>query len=132
VASLAFEDPQTIMRTRGMMSIIPDVTTADLSIVGAVGMGVVSQEAFAAGVASVPEPFTDADWGGWFVWRSFGLRFNFETAIGVNFVPANWQFEVDSKAMRRVTPNEVLVVVAESQGGAFAIADLTRHLFKLP
>ncbi len=130
IASLAFEAPQTIVRTRGMVSVKPSVFTADAIIRGAFGIGIVSQEAFTAGVASVPEPFSDADWGGWFVWRSFAYVYEFHTAAST--LRGSWEFEVDSMAMRRVSPNEVMVVVAESQGGpAFEVFDGTRHLVKL-
>jgi len=47
----------------------------------------------------------------------------------VNFVP--WHFEVDSKAMRRMGPNKVLVGIAESQSGAYTISSPLRTLVKL-
>ena len=112
IASVSFAEPATIMRTRGFCSIQPQVFSADLDITGAIGIGVVTAEAFAAGVASIPEPFTDADWGGWFVWRTFAYHLEFATAASVNF-PV-WDFEIDSKAMRKVGTNEVMVVIAES------------------
>ena len=130
VSSVAFEEPATVIRTRGRVSVAPQTFGADLEITGAIGMGIVTQEAFAAGVAAVPEPWTDADWGGWFVWRSFGYKFELVDATGT--LQVDWGFEVDSKAMRKVSSNEVLVVVAESQLGAFKIFDGTRHLIKLP
>ena len=111
------------------MSVIPQVFTADLNIVGAFGMGIVSAEAFAAGIGSIPIPFLDGAWGGWMVWRSFSYRFEFATAAAVNF--PGWNFEVDSKAMRKVTPNEVLVLIGEGQGGAFSISVPMRVLVKL-
>ena len=130
IASISFEESLTIVRTRGAIVIQPASYAADANITGAVGMGIVSAEAFAAGVASIPEPFTDGDWGGWFVWRSFGLRVEFVSATGVIF-PATYTMEIDSKAMRKVTPNEVMVVIAESFSGAFSMFDGTRHLIKL-
>ncbi len=129
VASFPFEEPLTIIRTRGMISVKPTSYAVDLSIAGAVGIGVVSAEAFTAGIASVPEPFSDGDWGGWFVWRSFGHHY--EVLDATSSLLGSWSMEIDSKAMRKVTPNEVMVVVAESQVGAFEIFDGTRHLFKL-
>ena len=92
-------------------------------------MAVVRTEAFTAGVASVPEPFSDADWGGWLMWRSFSYRVFVNDATGLNF--PNWNLEIDSKAMRRVLPNETIVIVAESQAGAFSIAAPLRVLLKL-
>jgi len=129
IGSAPFAEPSTIIRTRGQVSIIPSTAGADLNIVGAFGIGIVTSEALAAGVASVPEPFTDADWGGWYVWRSFSYNLEFSDATGLNFL--NWNFEVDSKAMRKITTNESLVLVAESQGGAFSISTPIRTLVKL-
>ncbi len=54
LGSAPFEEAATIMRTRGQVSIIPQAVSADVAIAGAFGIGIVSQEAFAAGVASKP------------------------------------------------------------------------------
>ncbi len=67
--------------------------------------------------------------GGWNVWRSFSYRFAFQDATGVNFVP--WTLEIDSKAMRKISPNENMVLVAESQQGAYSISTPLRVLVKL-
>ena len=129
IAQLAFEEQSTIVRNRGMVSIRPQSYAADIDINGAYGIGIASAEAVAAGVASVPEPFTDGDWGGWMVWRSFAFHYEFASAIST--FESSWQTEVDSKAMRKVSPNEVAVFVAESQSGAFFIAEGIRTLIKL-
>ena len=129
LASISFEEAQTIVRTRGQVSVRPTVTSADLSIVGAVGICVVSAEALGVGITAVPEPFSDADWGGWMVWRSFSYRLEFGTNASLNFL--DWNFEVDSKAMRKVSSNEAAVVVAESLTGAFNISTPVRTLIKL-
>lgn len=129
LAFAAFTESQTVIRTRGVVSINPQAVSADVDITGAVGICVVSDEARVAGVASMPEPFTDGDWGGWYVWLPFSFHFEFATAAAVNY--PNWNFEIDSKAMRRVSPNETLVCVAESQTGAFEIAASIRTLVKL-
>jgi len=108
ISSVNFEDPLTILRTRGWIGLLPQVTAADVTITGAVGMAIVSAEALAAGVASTPSPYRDSDWGGWFVWRTFSLEFQFADATG--FIMRETGFEVDSKAMRKVSPNEALIV----------------------
>jgi len=130
ISSLPAEDPGTIIRVRGQVSIKLALYNADLDIVGAVGIGVVSSEAFTAGVASIPTPYSDADWGGWLMWRSFAHHFEFQSSVS-SFL-ASWSFEVDSKAMRRFSPNEVMVFIAQSQTGNFRVADCTRQLVKLP
>ena len=125
----SFEEPLTVVRTRGFVSIKPASPTADIEIIGAFGLGIVSTEAFTAGVASMPEPFTDADWSGWYVWRSFAYDFEFNDATGINY--PTWNFELDSKAMRKIGPNETIVGIAESFSGAFNISANTRSLVKL-
>jgi len=120
----------TVVRTRGQVSINGGTgQSADLEIVGAFGLAVVSDRAFAAGVASIPGPFSDAGWDGWFVWRSFNFTQEFLDATGIflNFVNQ----EVDSKAMRKVTDDETIVLVAESQSGALKISMPLRMLLKL-
>ncbi len=66
----------TIVRTRGVVSVKPNAFTADVDIIGALGMGLVSDQAFAAGATSIPAPYTDTEWGGWFVWIPFALLWN--------------------------------------------------------
>ena len=129
ISSATNEEPETVVRVRGMVAIEAQSYAADLGITGAFGMGIVSAEAFAIGITAVPKPFANADWGGWLVWRSFGLRFESITQAGV--LLASWSMEIDSKAMRKAVANEVLVSVAESQGGAFALFDGTRVLTML-
>ena len=120
----------TIVRTRGSISIAPQTMVADVDIQGAFGIGIVSDEAFAAGAASIPGPWTNGDWGGWFVWRPFAFQVEFIDGTGSRIVA--WpQLEIDSKGMRKVAANETLVVMAESQGGAFSIAAPHRYLVKL-
>jgi len=113
-----------------MVSIKPSAFSADVDIVGAIGMGIVSDQAFAAGVASVPGLWDDPQWDGWYVWRSFAFHYEFHDATSTGL--ASLEFEVDSKAMRKVTDNETCVVVVESEGSAALEAFVgVRTLFKL-
>ena len=130
ISSLAVDEATTIVRTRGMVSIFPAAFSADLNVVGAFGIGVVSAEAFAIGITAIPTPHSDADWPGWLMWESFGYRVEFVDATGFQG-NAQQSINVDSKGMRKVGASEVVVFVAESQSGAFQIADVTRQLFKL-
>ena len=125
-----FGEATTLVRTRGHTSVQPGSFAADLNIVGAVGMGVVSLEASVVGISALPLPFDDANWGGWMVWRSFSLHFDVQSAAGFD-VNSALEFEVDSKAMRKVGSNEVFVIVAQSQVGAFDISTPWRYLVKL-
>ena len=119
----------TIVRTRGQVSVRPAAFNADVALAGAYGVCVVSSDAFAAGAASIPRPFDDADWGGWYVWRSFTYHFEFADLTG--FARVSWEQEIDSKAMRKVTSNETVVMMCESQTGGLQIAMPLRTLLKM-
>jgi len=119
----------TIVRTRGMVSVRAQSAGASLDIVGAFGIGVVSSQALAVGITAIPEPFDEADWDGWFVWRSFSYRLEVITAASANFL--RWDFEIDSKAMRKLGEGDAFVFVAQSQAGAFSISAPLRTLIKL-
>ena len=120
----------TIVRTRGVVSVAPDVWNATEPIVGAIGIGIVSDEALAAGAASIPGLWTDKNWGGWFVWEAYSFMTRFGDATGGQI--ASVQIPIDSKAMRKVSANESVVVMNESQGTAQTLAWSFRMLVKLP
>ena len=122
----------TIIRVRGLLSVGVQAFTTDVEFQGAFGIGLVSDQAFAAGAASIPGSWTDLDWSGWFVWMAWDGRFEFLDATGVVGPAANkMQYVIDSKAMRKVAPNETLVVMAESQAGVVNVANPFRLLVKL-
>ncbi len=119
----------TVVRTRGVAIIHPGAFSADLDFDGAYGLCIVSDEALVAGAGSIPRPFDDDSWPGWIVHRYFVGHFNFDTAVGSETYP-NVDI-IDSKAMRKVGPNEVLVWMCESRLGAVSINVHARILFKL-
>ena len=130
IGSAPFDEASTVVRVRGQATIQPGSFAADLNVVGAIGIGVVSSEALGVGVSAIPEPFTDADWGGWLLWRAFSFHLDVQTAAGFDLNSA-LQLDLDSKAMRKVGPNESIVLIAESQTGAFDISMPVRMLVKL-
>ena len=126
LASPASGEPVTIVRNRGQLAVMPSVTNVDVEVVGAYGMGIVSNEAFAAGVASVPGPWTDGEWEGWMVWQPFAFRFDVASDIGR--LIASVQIEIDSKAMRKFEEGNTLIQVVESEAAALKIAVPVRSL----
>jgi hypothetical protein len=79
---------------------------------GAFGMCVVSDNAFAAGAASIPGPFTDTDSELWFVHQ---YLFSPTTISGAGTLrDAMFQYEIDSKAMRKFTQEERIVLMVEN------------------
>ena len=128
-AALALR-PFTVVRTRLMFQVELDQTAASELTRGAMGFIVVSDQASAAGVASVPGPHTNTD-GEFFVWEPFINSFALGDATG--FVePAGTVITVDSKAMRKCGPNEDVVSVVEVEGTPGAIINIQgRFLVKL-
>ncbi len=129
VQSFAVTENFTVARVRGMMSIALSAYSADISLVGAMGMAIVSDQAFAAGAASIPGPWTDIGWDGWFVWVPFAWEFAFTTDI--DRLIGSVQVDIDSKAMRKIKIGDTLVVMAESSSAAFKIGMSFRILQKL-
>ncbi len=83
---------------------------------GAYGLCVVSDEALAAGAAAIPRPFDDDDWPGWLVHGYYAGHLEFQSGTSELVVPI--QYEIDSKGMRKVRPNESIVWVGESNSSA--------------
>ena len=112
--------PATLMRTRGLVAAQLDTAAIDERALIAFGMMIVQEEAFDAGSASVPGPREySADW----FWHGFmWLSSLAESAVQPQ---ALWQrLEIDSKAMRRLKPNDAIILVAEvasavDQAGTF-------------
>ncbi len=120
----------TVIRTRGECVVKPQAITATVSVSGAFGVGIVTDQAFVAGAGSIPRPFDDAGWDGWFMWQSFSFENTVIDATGFQSMIGR-QYQVDSKAMRKIQAGETMVLMAESQTGAFNIAMHLRLLFLL-
>jgi len=128
---LLTEARATIVRTRGSALI----TLSTLGGVGdgfrgAMGIGIISTDAFAAG--ATPDPLADQDWPGW-LWFQ---HFNVIEGAPVSADGSGFQrFEIDSKAMRKMGASETLFGCTEvTELGAGSIMQISadcRMLFKL-
>jgi len=122
---------QTIVRIRGVLVLTLTSGSLGDGFFGAAGIGLIAENAFTAGVTSVPTPFLDADWDGW-IWHTFFDLRGFD-ADG----PAPRQtIVIDSKAMRKWEGDEMTLfgstdVVETGVASMFTEAD-TRVLVKLP
>ena len=121
----------TIVRTRGFV----DMRLLSATAVGdgfnyALGLGIVTNDAFSIGVTATPNPFDDADWPGW-LWHDMGTL---KKVLGD--VDGLWRrVEIDSKAMRKLRQNEVYGLYmdfAQVASGNLEVTAATRSLFKLP
>ena len=124
----------TLIRTRGMMQIHFDPTSIGDTFQWAVGLGIYSSDAFAAGAASLPGPLSDVDYD--WVWHkigAFGPSFS-ATEDGTNIRNNLW-IEIDSKAMRKLKPSQTMGFMVEgiilSGGGTIDFGMSARQLFKL-
>ncbi len=129
-------DEVTIIRTRGIFNVqLNTFAGINEGFVGAAGICVVSENAFAAGVGSIPTPVTDEAWDGWLWFQFFSIKAITATvADGSNAVAIQEKFVIDSKAMRRthITDVEVVVIEVTEVGTAVMAAQLvTRSLSKV-
>ena len=122
--------PFTIVRTRVTMFVESDQSVASEITRGVLGLIIVSDQAVAAGSASVPGPVTNSD-APFFVYEPFVNSFSFATASG--FVePAGTIVQIDSKAMRKVSSGENLAIILENATALGAIVSLQgRFLVKM-
>jgi len=106
-------EPTTLRRLHGLLNWTSDQVAASEQPFGAFGVCVVSDDAFAAGAASIPGPFTDSDSDLWVLHKYIFTDFTVATAIGVQARGGN-QYELSSKAMRKFTPDETVAVMIEN------------------
>ena len=126
----------TLIRIRGtFMAFLTAVTAGGDGFDGAFGIGVVSSEAFAAGVASIPSALSDSDRNIWLVHQFINLhQLSGTETDGSNAVGSVVRGEIDSKSMRKLVFGDVvfgsleLVEQGTAAGEFFAN---TRFLAKL-
>ena len=103
--------PFTITRVVGLLSIQSDQNAAIELVFGALGFAVVSDQAVAAGVASVPNPVTDVSSDLWHVYQSFAAEGSASTNVGRPIQ----HFAFDSRAQRKVEQGmDCVAVIANS------------------
>ncbi len=126
-AALALSVPGTLVRVRGSISVGSDQGAALEEQIGAVGLGIVQETARVAGVASLPDPVTEADAE---LWNTI-IGFNQKALNSDGTSTKTYPFE--SKAMRKVEDAEALVVVGVNNHAThgLVVALYARFLFKL-
>ncbi len=137
--ALAAESQSTITRIRGQISLYLDlVTAAGDGFSGAIGLGIVTADAFAIGETAMPGPFSDPEWNGWIWHEFFTLRGVAAQSSGENIArnaTADRQITIDSKAQRIFRSNEVLFgmteLAVETGTAGMTMQGDTRVLFKL-
>ena len=108
--------PFTVIRTHVLLHWISDQVAQAESPFGAYGKLVVTDTAAALGITAVPDPSgINGDPGAsWFVWQAMSADFAFASATGFGAVSGR-QYQVDSKAMRKVGPDDDIVTLVTNQ-----------------
>ena len=112
-AAVAFGDPATLLRCRGYVEAAFDETAqaGDEALI-TFGLGFISSDAFAA--AATPDPLAEPN----YPWVWWGQIFLEQFIVGTSHTahpwgPAAQRMEVDSKAMRKISPQTSLAWQAE-------------------
>ena len=106
--------PFTVVRTRLMVKLCSDQVAASENPFGAFGIIVTTEQATAAGAASIPNPSTDGD-ADWFVHQPLFAPFTFLSSAGV--FDNDRLHVIDSKAMRKVGNNQDLAFMYDMNTG---------------
>ena len=104
-----FATPLTIQRIRGNFAVHINFDAASSSGIVGLGLIIASADAFTAGSASVPSPLDDLD-SSW-IWHELVV---FGPTVGAEVATSLDQYRsgmIDSKAQRKVHPNDVLAFV---------------------
>jgi len=104
--------PSTVIRVRGELYVQSDQTAVAERPFGAMGFAVVTDQASAAGIASVPAPITDESSDSFFVWQPWQAAAIVDSAA-VAIQPME-RFTFDSKAMRKIEEGSGMVVTLEN------------------
>ena len=132
-------DGLTLIRTRGRIDLNITLVTAALdgftSI--ALGVGIMTAEAFAVGPTAAPSPGTDDDWDGWLWHQHVPQMIGPVAGIGANVGTTllSRSFEVDSKAMRKLNLGDTIfskIEMVEAGTASMVFRQGMRLLVKLP
>ena len=125
----------TLVRTRGFFAgYLGSATAVQDGYWGALGIGITTVQAFTdVGITALPIPFDDVEWDGWLYHRYFSAVAGASGSVEDD--RAFTRFEIDSKAMRKLSDNEVIfavVQVVENTSVTLEIQFASCMLFKLP
>ena len=124
----------TIVRIRGHLSAYLDAASAaNNGFAVTLGIGIVTDQAFAIGATALPNPNDDTDWS--WLWTHYAFVMSPTGTVGEAPTAARLDVVVDTKAMRKIKLNEIVFMVMDSaeRGTAGLRVDFdSRMLIKLP
>ncbi len=114
--------PFTILRTRMIVLWESDQSTSSERPQGDLGLIVVTDTATSIGSTAIPDPSSvDGDANAdWFVHQPMVVSHLLKTAVGYTS-PTGQHYTVDSKAMRKVGPQDDIAIMVSETGGVGAI-----------
>jgi len=102
-------DGVTLLRIRGMLTMFIGSAAAALDgFSGAFGIGVVRDNAFAAGVSSCPVPLTNAGDSQWVFWEAFSIKSIGSAIDDAAGALALLRIPIDTKAMRKLNTEDTI------------------------
>ena len=101
----------TLVRARGSLMVQSDQGLSEFQV-GAMGMIIVTDEAFAVGASAIPAPVFDGG-NDWSTWEPFQNQLLLSDATGVRD-PAGFVRQFDSKAMRVWQEGTRIVIMIEN------------------
>ena len=104
--------PFTVVRTRLLLNVKSDQRAVSENYSAALGISVVTEQAQAAGVGSVPTPYAELDSDVFFFWEQVAGQISVTSDIGV--LEAGHSRYGDSKAMRKVEDGQDLATTIEA------------------
>ena len=132
-------DGLTLVRLRGEILIyLLTASAVGDGFSGALGICIASDEAVAAGAASIPDPrmANDGDWNGWLFHQIFDVHAATTTAGDLAQSPAGiFRMTIDNKAMRKIPVGSTIVGVLGATEVGTATGEVwsnTRSLILLP
>jgi len=119
ISQVTHDQVETFLRIRGNLLVAAAPNAANDDDVAAFGFIVASDNAIAIGGTSVPGPINDPD-APW-LWHQYVPLHSLAATAASDVGLGLWaRVEIDSKAMRRATRNEGLILVGEVETGEFA------------
>ncbi len=117
--SLGFLSPATILRCRGyVQSAFDETMQAGDTLKLVFGLGIISTDAFTLGTTAFPDPSGEPEYP-WLWWGGMHLQ-AFAAAAVSSWGFSQQRLEVDTKAMRKISPGQSLFWVCEMSGAAGA------------
>ena len=130
------QEALTVVRIRGeLLCFMSLVTSANDGFSGAFGIGIAELPAFTAGIASLQTPITDVGAENWLYWTAVQCFDSTASLAAGNAGSMVFRTTVDTKAMRKISTNQVLyaaIELVEVGGATLQIHFDSRALFKLP